>query len=154
MATINKRYVIIGVIGILAVIAAAFLLSKLRFNPLKDIEFMENKPSSVIQVVYFYMHGCGHCQTFMPEWDKFAGAALAHKDSRYVLETSKHEQGESTNKLVDEYVNKRQIVSYFPHVRMIHSKNGQTIADEEYKGDRTVEALNAGLKSFVERQKF
>ena len=81
----------------------------------------EDKPT----ITYYFLPGCGWCQKFMPEWEKFA--QLAKKEG---FETAKVNAQENP-----EEVSKKGITA-FPTVEVV--KNGTAT---EYNGERTAEDL-------------
>lgn len=83
------------------------------------------------KVVYYYLPGCGWCQKFMPEWDKFV--KLAKENG---IDTEKVNAEENA-----EEVSKKGITA-FPTVHIV--KGGKPT---EYNGDRTSDALLAAAKS-------
>ena len=83
------------------------------------------------KVVYYYLPGCGWCQKFMPEWDKFEKMA---KDNG--IEAKKVNAQENADE-----VSKKGITA-FPTVHII--KGGK---ETEYTGDRTADALLTAAKA-------
>ena len=111
-------FLLIILIGGLA--AASFL------KPL--IEGFGAKPT---EIVLYHMNGCGHCEKFMPEWDKFEKSNTADIVVRK-LESSNDSNGEI----------KKNGVSGFPTVLLL---DAEKLKLAEFKGERT----ESGLKDFV-----
>jgi thiol-disulfide isomerase/thioredoxin len=81
-----------------------------------------------VTVTFFYMNGCGWCEKFKPEWEKFKKVA----GPNVIVKEVEAEQ------MTAEQQNK---IRGFP--TLILSKGGK---DVEYDGDRTAKDLLAHLK--------
>lgn len=83
------------------------------------------------KVVYYFLPGCGWCQKFMPEWEKFEKLA---KDAG--IDTEKVNAQENA-----EEVSKKGITA-FPTIHVV--KAGKPV---EYEGERTADELMKFAKS-------
>jgi len=84
------------------------------------------------KLTYFYMNGCGHCDKFTPEWDKWM--RINKSDN---ITGIKLEQGDAQDLV------KKHDVTGFPTVLLL-GDNDQKIP---YEGPRTVD----GLTSFCQK---
>lgn len=115
---------------LVALIAVLLLLVGLYFlmgGKLIEKFTGEDKP----KVVYYFLPGCGWCQKFMPEWEKFTKLAKTEG-----METQKVNAQENA-----EEVTKKGITA-FPTIHVV--KDGKPT---EYNGDRTAEDLLKFAKS-------
>jgi thiol-disulfide isomerase/thioredoxin len=78
------------------------------------------------KLVYFYMNGCPHCDSFSPVWDEFKKTSP--------LPTYKIESTDS-GKMMSKYK-----ISGFPTILLLDENNKKL---KELEGDRTVANLNA-----------
>lgn len=83
------------------------------------------------KVIYYYLPGCGWCQKFMPEWDKFVELAKAAG-----IETEKVNAQENAEEVTKKGINA------FPTVHVV--KGGKAT---EYDGERTAEEILKFAKS-------
>lgn len=79
---------------------------------------------------YYYMHNCGHCKRFTPEWDNFVQSYTGPVRLRKVEMNDAGSDIEKYN------------IKGFPTVIMVDD-NGET---KQFDGPRTVE----GLRAFVQ----
>uniref|UniRef100_A0A6C0JC08 Thioredoxin domain-containing protein n=1 Tax=viral metagenome TaxID=1070528 RepID=A0A6C0JC08_9ZZZZ len=81
------------------------------------------------ELVYFHMNGCGHCKTFTPIWDDFAGKYNGD------IKLKKLERNEAGD-MLDKYQ-----VQGFPTILLLDEQGNKKV----FEGDRTV----SGLESFI-----
>ena len=92
-----------------------------------NVENFENDGKK--KVVYFYMNGCPHCDSFSPVWDEFIQTCPlpTHKiesaDAKEMMETYK--------------------ISGFPTILLLDENNNKI---KELEGDRTINGLNALIR--------
>ena len=84
------------------------------------------------KVVYFYMNGCPHCDSFSPIWDEFK------KTSK--LTTHKIESADA-GAMIDKYK-----ISGFPTIILLDETNNKL---KELEGPRTVAGLNAMISNYT-----
>lgn len=84
------------------------------------------------KVTYYFLPGCGWCQKFMPEWEKFEN--LAKKDGIVTEKVNAQENADEVTK---------KGITAFPTVHV--AKGGSKPA--EYTGERTAEDLLKFAKS-------
>ena len=89
-----------------------------------NVENFENT-SDRRKVVYFYMNGCGHCNSFSHTWDEFV------KDCP--ISTAKIESSD-----IDEAEMKKYAISGFPTIVLV-DENDNKLKELQ---DRTIEGLN------------
>ena len=119
----NELYLIIGLLfGIGILIAMYFLFRKVR-------ERFESKGT----VTLYYMKGCGHCEKFKDEWEKFKIMAA---DKGNVATASK--EAGSDREAVE-----AAGVTGFPTIRYTDPSGKST----DYQGDRTAIALSTWVDS-------
>ena len=102
-----------------------YVLPMLNLN----IENFENDTSK--KLVYFYMNGCGHCNNFTPEWDKFSNSNTSN------ITTHKIERSNAQDKLETYNING------FPTILLLDENN---VKIKEFNGERTAD----GLQAFVD----
>ena len=83
-----------------------------------------------VKVTYYYLEGCPHCVSFMPEWEKFEAEAKSAGVATKKVEA--HEDPEKISELG---------IKGFPTIMI--EKGGKTV---EYSGERTAAALKAAVK--------
>ncbi len=93
--------------------------------------FLKRKESfeQQVKVIFFHMQGCGWCDKFKPEWEKFK--TMAGKD----IVTTEIEASKMTP-------DQQKKVRGFPTVMIV--KNGK---ETEYDGDRTAADLLVKVKA-------
>ena len=125
--TFTVIYLLVGA----AILCCAYqLLVKNNGNTSKQynlIEGLDNKKT----LVYFHMNGCGHCKSFMPEWDSF------QKSYKGPIGTKKVEQSQ------DKALVSKLKISGFPTVMLL---DGQNQKIDEFNGERTKKALTEFCK--------
>ena len=92
-----------------------------------NVENFENDGKK--KVVYFYMNGCPHCDSFSPIWDDFKQTSP--------LPTHKIESADAGEML------KKYNISGFPTILLLDKNNNKL---KELEGDRTLAGLNALIK--------
>lgn len=94
----------------------------------KRAEMFESQPV----IKYFYLEGCGWCQKFSPEWDKFAQAV---KDEKVNIVVQKLNASENEKEV------EKENIQGFPHVHLI--KEGKRV---DFEMNRTAEDLMEFVK--------
>ena len=89
-----------------------------------NVENFENDGKK--KVVYFYMNGCQHCESFSPIWDEFKQISS--------LPTHKIESADAGEML------SKYNISGFPTILLLDKNNNKL---KELEGDRTLAGLNA-----------
>lgn len=92
-----------------------------------NVENFENDGKK--KVVYFYMNGCPHCDSFSPIWDDFKQTSP--------LPTHKIESADAGEML------KKYNISGFPTILLLDKNNNKL---KELEGDRTLAGLNALIR--------
>ena len=92
-----------------------------------NVENFENDGKK--KVVYFYMNGCPHCDSFSPIWDDFKQTSP--------LPTHKIECADAGEML------KKYNISGFPTILLLDKNNNKL---KELEGDRTLVGLNALIR--------
>ena len=110
------------IMNIVLILIIVYLLL-IAFNKISEGNTGQN------ELVFFHMNGCGHCDRFMPTWDKFV------KEMGTTIKTKKIEISE------DEKLVASADISGFPTIALMNGSK----KIKEYDGDRTVK----GLKKFV-----
>jgi len=112
------------IINIILVLIVIYLLF-IAFN-----KFTEGNTGQK-ELVFFHMNGCGHCDRFMPIWDKFV------KEMGTTIKTKKVEKNQDID-----LVNSADI-SGFPTIAIMNGSK----KIKEYQGDRTVKDLKKFVKN-------
>ena len=92
-----------------------------------NVENFENDGRK--KVVYFYMNGCPHCDSFSPVWDEFIQTSP--------LPTHKIESADAKEMMV------KYKISGFPTILLLDENNNKI---KELEGDRTIDGLNALIR--------
>ena len=92
-----------------------------------NVENFENDGRK--KVVYFYMNGCPHCDSFSPVWDEFIQTCP--------LPTHKIESADAKEMMVT------YKISGFPTILLLDENNNKI---KELEGDRTINGLNALIR--------
>lgn len=95
-----------------------------------NVENFENDGKK--KVVYFYMNGCPHCDSFSPVWDDFK--------KNCPLATHKIESADA-GEMMTKYK-----ISGFPTIILIDENNNKL---KELEGDRTLAGLNAMISDYI-----
>lgn len=95
-----------------------------------NVENFENDGKK--KVVYFYMNGCPHCDSFSSTWDEFTQTSP--------LATHKMESADAATMM-----NKYKI-SGFPTILLLDENNNKL---KELEGDRTLANLNAMISQYI-----
>ncbi len=84
------------------------------------------------KVVYFYMNGCPHCDSFSPIWNEFT--------QNSPLTTHKIESADA-GEMMGNYG-----ISGFPTILLLDENNNKL---KELEGDRTLANLNAMISQYI-----
>jgi thiol-disulfide isomerase/thioredoxin len=95
-----------------------------------NVENFENDGKK--KVVYFYMNGCPHCDSFSPIWDEFKKTSP--------LVTHKIESADAGT-MMSKYK-----ISGFPTILLLDENNNKL---KELEGDRTIAGLNAMIRNHI-----
>jgi thiol-disulfide isomerase/thioredoxin len=95
-----------------------------------NVENFENDGKK--KVVYFYMNGCPHCDSFSPIWDDFK--------QNCPLDTYKIESA-NAGEMMTKYK-----ISGFPTILLLDENNNKL---KELEGDRTLANLNAMISNYI-----
>lgn len=98
---------------------------------IENSKIRDKTKQNTSELVYLYMNGCGHCEKFTPEFEKFASK---YKGS---CKVSKYERGDKNAK---KYIEENDVKG-FPTILLIN--NDKVI---EFEGERT----EVGLLEFIE----
>lgn len=110
---------VIGIVLFSFIICLAY-----RFKLFSSIEGFS---INAVKVNYYYMDGCGHCETFSPLWDEFTSSYKGP------LQFQKINMKDAEDDL------KKYEIDGFPTVVLI-DENGNY---EHYKGERTIGGLQS-----------
>ena len=127
----NILYITKIVLIVLITIVLFYAFYRYLFNrtpPKKDIGTKSETPTAAEKLVLYHASWCGHCKTFMPEWDKFAKHAQQHLKHIDVIKIQ-CDSNKDTCKL--------NFIKGFPTVAL-HKKNGEIVV---FQDDRTMEKL-------------
>lgn len=113
------------------VILLAVLLVLVGIYFMMGGKLMEKFTGSETKVTAYLLPGCGWCEKFKPEWEKFQ--SMAAKEGIKAETVNAQEQAQRVTK---------EGVTAFPTVKV--EKNGKST---EYNGDRTAEDLLKFAKS-------
>ena len=130
----NKVLVLVGFL-ILLFLVHHFLLSKEGFE--SSAEELEDNVAAQKSVVLFYADWCGHCKKFMPAWDKISTEL---NDSQTTTKFMKVECGKPAENPSHATIMEKYKIQGYPTILVF--ENGEST---EYKGDRTMEGLQALL---------
>jgi thioredoxin-related protein len=95
-----------------------------------NVENFENDRRK--KVVYFYMNGCPHCDSFSPIWDEFTQTSP--------LGTHKIESADAGAMMT------RYNISGFPTIILLDENNNKLA---ELEGPRTLANLNAMISNYI-----
>lgn len=95
-----------------------------------NVENFENDGKK--KVVYFYMNGCPHCDSFSPIWDEFTQTSP--------LGTHKIESADAGEMMT------KYNISGFPTILLLDENNNKL---KELEGDRTLANLNAMISNYI-----
>ena len=95
-----------------------------------NVENFENDGKK--KVVYFYMNGCPHCDSFSPIWDEFKQTSK--------LPTHKIESADA-GEMMSKYK-----ISGFPTIILLDENNNKL---KELEGPRTIAGLNAMISNHI-----
>jgi thioredoxin-related protein len=95
-----------------------------------NVENFENDGKK--KVVYFYMNGCPHCDSFSPIWDEFKKTSP--------LPTHKIESADAGAMMT------RYNISGFPTILLLDENNNKL---KELEGPRTIAGLNAMIRNHI-----
>ena len=95
-----------------------------------NVENFENDGKK--KVVYFYMNGCPHCDSFSPIWDEFKKTSP--------LATHKIESADAGT-MMSKYK-----ISGFPTILLLDENNNKL---KELEGPRTLAGLNAMISNYI-----
>jgi thioredoxin-related protein len=95
-----------------------------------NVENFEN--DGKMKVVYFYMNGCPHCDSFSSTWDEFTQDCP--------LATHKIESADA-GQMMSKYS-----ISGFPTIILIDENNNKI---KELEGDRTIAGLNSMISQYI-----
>ena len=95
-----------------------------------NVENFENDGKK--KVVYFYMNGCPHCDSFSPIWDEFKQTSP--------LATHKIESADAGEMMT------KYNISGFPTILLLDENNNKL---KELEGPRTLANLNAMIKNYI-----
>jgi thioredoxin-related protein len=93
---------------------------------------LENFDNNGKKVIYFYMNGCPHCDSFSPVWDDFK--------KNCPLPTQKIESADA-GEMMSKYK-----ISGFPTIILVDENNNKL---KELEGDRSIEGLNAMISDYI-----
>ena len=109
-----------GLVVFLLLIVFALIV----YTFMKRYEGFESK----VVLSYFYLPGCGWCQKFNPEWDRFVEMVKTEKIDVEVRKVNAEEARDEV---------KKENIQGFPHIHL-KSKSGERV---DYEGERKAEEL-------------
>ena len=113
-----------SILFILALLIIFFYFNKYVLSNM-NVENFENTSNDRRKVVYFYMNGCGHCNTFSPIWDEFIQSCPISTE-----EIESDDIGEARMK--------KYSISGFPTIVLL-DENDNKLKELQ---DRTIQGLN------------
>ena len=116
-----------------------FYLSKEGFASSAD-DFEETVDGQN-SMVLFYADWCGHCKTFLPEWDQFSSSW--NNDSQHDVKLMKVDCSKPSENKSQEALMKKYNIKGYPTI--LTFKDGQA---SEYNGKRDNASLTSYLNSF------
>ena len=98
-----------------------------------------------VETTLYFANWCGHCHSFMKEWDEFATMVNSEKkiNGIKVIANKYEESSFSTNK---PSINETPVRGY-PTVKISVSDDNGNSVEYEYNGKRTSEALISHIKN-------
>ena len=133
LTTLKKRLSfkkpIESILYIAALIVVFYYFNKYVLTNM-NVENFENDGKK--KVVYFYMNGCPHCDTFSPIWDEFKQTSK--------LPTHKIESADA-GEMMSKYK-----ISGFPTIILLDENNNKL---KELEGPRTIAGLNAMISNYI-----
>ena len=133
LTTLKKRLSfkkpIESILYIAALIVVFYYFNKYVLTNM-NIENFENDGKK--KVVYFYMNGCPHCDSFSPIWDEFKQTSK--------LPTHKIESADA-GEMMSKYK-----ISGFPTIILLDENNNKL---KELEGPRTIAGLNAMISNHI-----
>ena len=133
LTTLKKRLSfkkpIESILYIAALIVVAYYFNKYVLTNM-NVENFENDGKK--KVVYFYMNGCPHCDSFSPIWDEFKQTSK--------LPTHKIESADA-GEMMSKYK-----ISGFPTILLLDENNNKL---KELEGPRTIAGLNAMISNYI-----
>ena len=133
LTTLKKRLSfkkpIESILYIAALIVVFYYFNKYVLTNM-NIENFENDGKK--KVVYFYMNGCPHCDSFSPIWDEFKQTSK--------LPTHKIESADA-GEMMSKYK-----ISGFPTIILLDENNNKL---KELEGPRTIAGLNAMISNYI-----
>jgi len=133
MSFSSKELIIRGVVLVVLGTMAASVIYRFMNYMESHVENFEGSTVTVT-VTYYFMEGCPHCKSMMPEWQKFEGMADKSNGAIVAKKVSADEDEQKIAKA-------RPKVSGFPTIHI--SYNGKV---EEYQGERKASAIMAAVK--------
>ena len=133
LTTLKKRLSfkkpIESILYIAALIVVFYYFNKYVLTNM-NVENFENDGKK--KVVYFYMNGCPHCDSFSPIWDEFKQTSK--------LPTHKIESADA-GEMMSKYK-----ISGFPTIILLDENNNKL---KELEGPRTIAGLNAMISNHI-----
>lgn len=133
LTTLKKRLSfkkpIESILYIAALIVVFYYFNKYVLTNM-NVENFENDGKK--KVVYFYMNGCPHCDSFSPIWDEFKQTSK--------LPTHKIESADA-GEMMSKYK-----ISGFPTIILLDENNNKL---KELEGPRTIAGLNAMISNYI-----
>lgn len=133
LTTLKKRLSfkkpIESILYIAALIVVFYYFNKYVLTNM-NVENFENDGKK--KVVYFYMNGCPHCDSFSPIWDEFKQTSK--------LPTHKIESADA-GEMMSKYK-----ISGFPTILLLDENNNKL---KELEGPRTIAGLNAMISNYI-----
>jgi thiol-disulfide isomerase/thioredoxin len=118
-----------SILYILALLIIFYYFNKYVLTNM-NVENFENDGKK--KVVYFYMNGCPHCDSFSPIWEEFKQISP--------LTTHKIESADA-GEMMSKYK-----ISGFPTILLLDENNNKL---KELEGDRTIAGLNAMISNYI-----
>ena len=133
LTTLKKRLSfkkpIESILYIAALIVVFYYFNKYVLTNM-NVENFENDGKK--KVVYFYMNGCPHCDSFSPIWDEFKQTSK--------LPTHKIESADA-GEMMSKYK-----ISGFTTIILLDENNNKL---KELEGPRTIAGLNAMISNYI-----
>ena len=121
-----------SILFIVALLIIFYYFNKYVLTNMNSENFENFENDRTKKLVYFYMDGCPHCDSFSPIWDEFKQDAP--------LATHKIESKDA-GEMMEKYK-----ISGFPTIILLDENNNKL---KELDGERTIDGLTAMISQFI-----
>ena len=130
-----KILILLAILGILYFVHQHFLVKE-GFSV--TAEKFEEEIDGKKALVLFYAEWCGHCKTFMPQWDEISKEINKSESGVTLL---KIECGDASNNEKHAEIMKKYSIGGYPTIFFFDESGNYS----EYEGDRSKEAITQFL---------